>query len=438
MSLTTINTTNIFKKEETGNVRKVQEDSHDMAAMTPNGDVFVVCDGMGGHVGGKRASEIAVEKIIEHLKKEKYSDPVSALDSALQYANVQILGYANNHPELKGMGTTACILLLCDDEAYIAHVGDSRIYLYLGKEKRLHRITKDHSYVQTLVDAGNITDEEAESHPNKNRILKALGIKSELEPTINTSPILPKNGDIFLICSDGLNGMISDSTISDVLSNNDTIKQKGDMLIYLAMKNGGLDNITVELIQISNSPHKKSIYKHCDFNPKTTSKSKTGIKWKLPKGILKWIMRAIVILAICFGGLYWYWYSQKKYALQRERVEFIEAFKGLKTGISLEWEKYTDDELIPEIEKRIIKPHSDINKLEEELKQLEPNTIPLVEVKEEELKKSKTEWEAYNNVIQSLDEIKAKYKQKRDSLIQKPVLFFMKRNNNENNNNRKK
>lgn len=270
MSLTTISSDNVFKKGVIGNVRKAQEDCHDIAPMTPNGDLFVVCDGMGGHVGGAKASSLAVESIIEYIKKEKYPDPIQALDGALQYANMQILGFASEHPDYRGMGTTACILLVQGNDAWIAHVGDSRIYLYLGKEHQLHRITKDHSFVQTLVDMGQITDDEAEHHPQKNRILKALGIKPELQPTFSHVPIHPKNGDIFLICSDGLSGMIPDSTISRVLGSKDTIEQKGQRLIDLAMQGetvvpGGQDNCTLELIQIDSSPWKKSEFQ--SFNP---------------------------------------------------------------------------------------------------------------------------------------------------------------------------
>lgn len=269
MSLTIVNSDNVFQKDVIGNVRTAQEDSHDIAILTPNGDVFVVCDGMGGHVGGKQASSIAVKSIIEHLKKEKYDQPMQALNDALQFANMQILGYAKEHPELRGMGTTACIVLLQDTEAYIAHVGDSRIYLYMGKEQQLHRVTKDHSYVQTLVDAGQITDEEAEHHPNKNRILKALGIKPELVPTYNV--LHPKNGDCFLICSDGLNGMITDSTIEGVLKQNIPLADKGERLIQLALEAGGHDNITVELIQITSSPHNQSQF--ISFNPASTKRT---------------------------------------------------------------------------------------------------------------------------------------------------------------------
>ena len=306
MSLTIVNSDNVFQKDVIGNVRTAQEDSHDIAILTPNGDVFVVCDGMGGHVGGKQASSIAVRSIIEHLKKEKYDQPMQALNDALQFANMQILGYAKAHPELRGMGTTACIVLLQDTEAYIAHVGDSRIYLYMGKEQQLHRVTKDHSYVQTLVDAGQITDEEAEHHPNKNRILKALGIKPELVPTCNI--LHPKNGDCFLICSDGLNGMITDSTIEGVLKQNIPLADKGERLIQLALEAGGQDNITVELIQISSSPHTQSQF--ISFNPKSTKrtippmptdrnkKTQTNHSSRIKKVAL-WFSAIVVFIVVC-------------------------------------------------------------------------------------------------------------------------------------------
>lgn len=294
MGITIIDSTNIFQKDVIGNVRTAQEDSHDIVALTPNGDVFVVCDGMGGHVGGKQASSIAVKSIIDYLKKERYPQPVQALNDALQFANMQILGYANEHPELKGMGTTACIVLLQDSEVYIAHVGDSRIYLYLGKEKELRRITKDHSFVQTLVDAGQITDEEAEHHPNKNRILKALGIKPDLAPSVNR--VRPKNGDVFLICSDGLSGMVSDSTIRDALMQNTSIEHKGETLINLALEAGGLDNITLELIQVTNSPYTKT--ESPNYNPATNIRGSRGSSNGIPKNI-KQIIVGLSILIIC-------------------------------------------------------------------------------------------------------------------------------------------
>lgn len=326
MSLTT-NIDNIYKRGEIGNVRKAQEDSHDIFLKTPNGDAFVVCDGMGGHVGGAVASSTAVRSIKEYLEKEKYPNPIQALDGALQFANQQILGYANEHPELKGMGTTACILLFQGDEAWIAHVGDSRIYLYLGKEKQLHRITKDHSYVQTLVDSGQIKDEEAEHHPNKNRILKALGVSLKLEPTFNygNKPILPKNDDIFLICSDGLSGMIPDKTIERVLSQKDsTLEQKGDLLIDLAMQGetvqpGGQDNCTVELIKVDNSPWKTSEFK--SYNP---IKAKGGVKLPGGKTLSPKLIAAVVVLLLVLGVIGWFAHCRNVEKEHQKEIENIE------------------------------------------------------------------------------------------------------------------
>ncbi len=343
MSLTT-NIDNIYKKGVIGNVRKAQEDSHDIFLKTPNGDAFVVCDGMGGHVGGAVASSTAVRSIKEYLEKEKYPNPIQALDGALQFANQQILGYANEHPELKGMGTTACIVLFQGDEAWIAHVGDSRIYLYLGKEKQLHRITKDHSYVQTLVDSGEITDDQAEHHPNKNRILKALGVSLKLEPTFNygNKPILPKNDDVFLICSDGLSGMIPDKTIERVLSQKDgTLEQKGDTLIALAMQGetvqpGGQDNCTLELIKVDNSPWKTSEFK--SYNPVKSKGRVTLIGGKRMSS--KLIAAVVVFLLVVAAGILVAKPRIRMHRLLKEQASCrlnLEQFDTLST-----WNKYYD------------------------------------------------------------------------------------------------
>ncbi|MBQ7280648.1 MAG: serine/threonine-protein phosphatase [Bacteroidales bacterium] len=318
MSLIKSNDNNIFAKGVIGNVRTAQEDCHGFELGTPNGDLFVVCDGMGGHVGGAMASRLAVDSIIGYISKERYATPIEALNGALQFANMQILGYADAHSEYKGMGTTACIVLMQESGVWIAHVGDSRIYLYLGKEKRLFRITKDHSYVQSLVDGGVITDEEAEHHPQKNRIMKALGIKLELSPSFNfeNRAIHPKNGDVFLICSDGLCGMISDHTIKHVLGERLTLQQKGDQLVNLAMEGeivqpGGQDNCTLELIEIDNSPYNTSEFK--SYNPegademvaaapisnneRSADSVRDNVDGKKPK-IVKYIVAALVLLVI--------------------------------------------------------------------------------------------------------------------------------------------
>lgn len=396
MSLTTIDTRNIYHNDVIGNVRKAQEDSHDMATLTPNGDVFVVCDGMGGHVGGKQASSIAVKSIIEYLKADKYPQPLQALNDALQYANMQILGYANDHPELKGMGTTACIVLLQDSEAYIAHVGDSRIYLYLGKEKQLHRITKDHSFVQALVDAGQITDDEAEHHPNKNRILKALGIKPALEPSFNA--VKPKNDDVFLICSDGLSGMISDNVISDIMSKNATLQQKGDLLINSALDAGGLDNITIELIKISSSPHSKSKFE--SYNP-INGAAKPSTRIKTLKTVL--ISCAIAVICLCFAGLIYYFINKKDIENQRTNKQellnnTVKSLKNSRDKLHMIYEEIATEKS-KKIEKAIEDQKTLVGMYENDIEQL-------------------------SNKIQTLKADSLKYKMELDSLNSYEFKFF--------------
>ena len=254
----------VFSITDVGLVRELNEDSCNTVE-TLNGYLCVVCDGMGGHNGGARASHIAVDCIVQFLSKEKYSNIRQALKEAIDFANFQIIGTASEHPELTGMGTTACVLLIQDDGIWIAHAGDSRIYLYESKGKRLHRLTKDHSYVQGLIDQGIISESEAENHPDKNRILKALGIKESVDAEVCTQPILPAKGDIFLICSDGLSGMVSDKQIEKILSDKLDLQEKETALMSLAKSAGGVDNITFQMVRISKSPHRKSVFESKNY-----------------------------------------------------------------------------------------------------------------------------------------------------------------------------
>ncbi|GHT39385.1 hypothetical protein FACS189437_02590 [Bacteroidia bacterium] len=292
-----------------GSVRQNNEDNCGYAIQIPNGDLFVVCDGMGGHVGGARASKIAVESIKEHIKKAKYPNPHQALNDALTFANAQILGMVQENPELKGMGTTACVLLIRGDAAWIAHAGDSRIYLYVNQEKFLHRITTDHSYVQKiLVEQEGMSEEEAEAHPKKNIILNALGIKADFKSEVVKKPIFPAKGDIFLICSDGLTGMVNDPIIESVLKKEITLQAKVAELINLAIQGGGKDNITAQLIQIAQSPWDNSEYE--DKNPEWRKKraSKSGAKKKNNKNLISFLVLVVAIvvlvLVLLVGGYY--------------------------------------------------------------------------------------------------------------------------------------
>ena len=288
--------TQILSATDTGLVREVNEDSCGTIE-TPNGILCVVCDGMGGHVGGAEASRIAVDCIMQHLSKEVYTDIKKALSDALDFANLQIFGTASENSCLRGMGTTACVLLVQDNQVWLAHVGDSRIYLYVAKENRLHRLTKDHSYVQGLIDQGIIYEEEAENHPDRNRILRALGIKEDMQADVAERPVLPAKGDIFLICSDGLSGMVSDSHMQAILSDKTGLLEKETALMTAAKSAGGTDNITFQLVKINDSPHKKSI-----FESKNVPQQPTGSKRSLLKYALLALACVIVLLAGIFIG----------------------------------------------------------------------------------------------------------------------------------------
>jgi LysM repeat protein len=160
------------------------------------------------------------------------------------------------------MGTTATVTVMREEGAYIGHVGDSRIYL--KSDGSLNRLTKDHSFVQGLVDQGIIQDEEAESHPQKNQILKALGIREDVDATVCDSPIQLKVGDTLLMCSDGLSGLVTDVKMQELV-NEKNVQQSAVELINEANKNGGDDNITAAVISIIESPFTVSVFKH--FNP---------------------------------------------------------------------------------------------------------------------------------------------------------------------------
>jgi protein phosphatase len=249
--------TQILSASDVGLVRTNNEDFCDTAE-TPNGTLCVLCDGMGGHAAGEVAAKLAVESVSDFFGKEKYAEPKNALNDALEFANLQICNAATQKPELHGMGTTACVLLQQDDKVFIAHAGDSRIYLFVEKTQKIKRLTNDHSYVQMLVNQGIITEKEAEKHPQKNQIVKALGITKKLYPEVAEKPILPAENDIFLLCTDGLSGMITDKEMKIILAKNDTLQQKSENLMSAAKAAGGTDNITFQLVKILKSPHKKS------------------------------------------------------------------------------------------------------------------------------------------------------------------------------------
>jgi protein phosphatase len=242
-----------------GIVREVNEDNMGYKLNTQSGDVFVVCDGMGGHVGGKIASTIGVDAIITNLVERPQANIHVGISNALIFANEQVIGRTVMEPSLKGMGSTATVAVIKDDLLYVGHVGDSRAYIV--SNGKLHRVTRDDSYVQMLVDNNTITEDEAELHPQKNRILKALGSQNALEPNSAPRPFKMKAGDLLLLCSDGLCSMVVDEAIEQLIDPND-LQGSINQLHSMAMNNGGKDNITIILLKVIESPFSTSDFTH--------------------------------------------------------------------------------------------------------------------------------------------------------------------------------
>lgn len=221
--------------------------------------LFVVVDGLGGHRSGEIASKMAVETIKDGLGQlmqkgrsaimgeydNAFSLEANLLGSSIRLANRVIYEASNNNPEYSGMSSTVVSVLVHGNTAALAHVGDSRIYII--RDSQIEQLSEDHSFVVEQVKRGIITEEEAERSELKNIIVRALGAEEEVEVTLDEVPIL--ENDYFLLCSDGLTDMLTDEEIKEtVLKNGDDPQKACDKLVNMANKKGGVDNITVVLV----------------------------------------------------------------------------------------------------------------------------------------------------------------------------------------------
>jgi serine/threonine protein phosphatase PrpC/LysM repeat protein len=234
-----------------GRVRRENEDYMGYFE-TLNGDVFLVCDGMGGHAGGAFAAQLAVTSVREFLERKYFDDPADAIKEALEYANKAIYDKAQNTPEFSGMGTTAVMLIVQAAKVWWGHVGDSR--MYLQSFDGLRRLTNDHSFVQRLIDEGAITEEEALTHPRRNELLAALGVHADVAVDVYEHVYTTIQNDMILMCSDGLTNAVSEPEIEKILSAKASSQQKAVKLVEIANNNGGPDNITVQVVTFTNAP----------------------------------------------------------------------------------------------------------------------------------------------------------------------------------------
>ena len=248
---------NVYGLTDRGLVREVNEDCIGIMSLNNGITICVVCDGMGGAAGGRIASEIGAETFInamasysDEIEKSKFDNKKIklAIKNSIEKSNAAILEHARQDLSLFGMGCTLNALVYCDgkNKVYYANIGDSRLYMI--KKKEIKQLTKDHSYVQMLLDNRDITPEEAENHPQRNLITKALGIKDEIEPDIYERRLYTTNDVYFLLCSDGLHGLLSKEKLKKVAISNTSIEEKVLNYIRLANEAGGYDNISAILL----------------------------------------------------------------------------------------------------------------------------------------------------------------------------------------------
>jgi serine/threonine protein phosphatase PrpC len=235
-----------------GRVRQNNEDASAVYVpdtpeeLADRGAVFVVADGMGGHRGGEIASRIAVRTIIAFYSANSEEDRSHALARAFREANKTIIEESVADSTLFGMGTTCTALAVYRGRAYLAHVGDSRAYLW--RAGALAQITRDHSLVGEMVRSGILSDEDARSHPKRNVITKSLGAQDEISADMPAALDLSP-GDTFLLCSDGLTTYLSDADIADVLRASAPTEACKKM-VKMANEAGGRDNITVLVVKV--------------------------------------------------------------------------------------------------------------------------------------------------------------------------------------------
>jgi len=225
-------------KTHVGLVRRQNEDA---AWFDEDRAVFAVADGMGGHMAGEVASALAIDAV-RTMALSGEQPGIAPMKAMVAASHEAILRHAADNPQCAGMGTTLSVLWRAGRYAYIAHVGDSRIYRM--RDGKLEQITQDHSFVEELVRARIITKEQARVHPRRNIITRALGTQGENEPDLLAADV--RAGDVFLLCSDGLCGMVEDETMACVIAGY-SIDEAADRLIDLALKAGGRDNVTLVL-----------------------------------------------------------------------------------------------------------------------------------------------------------------------------------------------
>lgn len=226
-----------------GLLRSVNQDNY---YIDPDGRFFIVADGMGGHAGGQEASQIATKEIQSHLEENWESEVPSEamLEEALHRANKGILADQAEHPERGDMGTTVVVVVFRHEQSWYAHVGDSRLYRL--RDSKLEQITEDHTWIARALKVGDLSPEQARTHPWRHVLFQCLGRKDLHQMDIY--PLDIEVGDRLLLCSDGLTEEVPDELINELLQSDETFEQSATELVTAAKQAGGSDNITVVVV----------------------------------------------------------------------------------------------------------------------------------------------------------------------------------------------
>ncbi len=241
-------------------VGRKRDHNEDFLYLPEEERLAIVADGMGGHASGEVASRMAVETIVQYFRDTAEQQPltwpykvdrglradISRLGTSIKLANLEIHEQAERDSGCKGMGTTVVVTYFLDDTMLVGHVGDSRVYRY--REGKLKQLTEDHSLINDYIKMKRVTAAEAETWPHKNVIVRALGMKDTVQVDLITE--VPQIGDVYLLCTDGLSGMLTDEQLAHILTNEPDLNKAVEVMISGANDEGGIDNITVVLARI--------------------------------------------------------------------------------------------------------------------------------------------------------------------------------------------
>ncbi len=293
----------------------------------PGGRLLIVADGMGGHRGGATASRLAAETVKAQYLGSDTADIPSALRESLTRANARIFSEAQSNPELRGMGTTTSVLAVRGDRGWLAHVGDSRIYLVRGDS--IHQLTDDHSLVATMVREGLLTSAEAETHPRRNVLQRSMGVAEDVEVDVR-GPIELQAGDTFILCSDGLHGLVKELELKEIARK--PIEAAADEFLRRALERGAPDNVTVIVARVEDSEagddtvrerldetqpldvidETLKITQPVHAIEKRAEQPKARAEARPSSSVVKWIL--IFVLALGAAGAWAYWNHQQAIA----------------------------------------------------------------------------------------------------------------------------